>query len=142
MCLRRPLNSQTPTLCLRRPPSEQAALVPSLAAARASCEVKECVDREEVREKLPTSQGCLYEASAWFPQSQSRCHGLCLQMKIWETIMPKECASSRIACFPSVGHQEAEVIRRWPSHFCAAASRTGVVWLREGVLSRVVYASD
>lgn len=88
-------------------------------------EVKECVDREEVRQKLPTSQGCLYEASVWFPQRQSRCHGLCLQMKIWprcwEAIMPKECASSRIACFPSLGHQEAEVIRRWPSHCCAAA---------------------
>lgn len=105
--------------------SEQAAPVPALAAARASCEVKECVDREEVRQKLPTSQGCLYEASVWFPQRQSRCHGLCLQMKIrprcWETITPKECASSRMACFPSLGHQEADVIRRWPSHFCAAA---------------------
>lgn len=119
-------------------PSEQAALVPSLAAARASCEVKECVDREEVREKLPTSQGCLYEASVWFPQRQSRCHGP--WPRCWETITPKECASSRIVCFPSLGHQEAEVIRRWPSHFCAAV--TGVVWLREGFLSRAVYASD
>lgn len=27
-------------------------------------------DREEVREELPTSQACLYEASVWFSQCQ------------------------------------------------------------------------
>lgn len=36
------------------------------------CAVKVCdmIDREEMRKELPTSQGCLYEASVWFSQCQ------------------------------------------------------------------------